>query len=131
MGIHRSRLVADDDHLQAALRFELGGQSKHLWIGLRLSKHEVAKLVARKGTLFKEHHPIQVFFERHLTLLVSLEDKAVTPVHLGPIELEVFSGALARQVVPSFVSNTPPTSTNSVVMGFGFCIFPGQRNATL
>ena len=54
MGIHRSRLVADDDHLQAALRFELGGQSKHLWIGLRLSKHEVAKLVARKGTLFKE-----------------------------------------------------------------------------
>ena len=32
---------------------------------------------------------------------MSLEDKAVTPVHLGPIELEVFSGALARQVVPS------------------------------
>jgi hypothetical protein len=95
-----ARLITNDDNLQAVLRLELGNEAKHLWIRLRLSEHEIAKLVSGKWPLLKEHHPSQIFFEGKLALLMGLEDETMALIHLHPIQHEVFCRAFARMMVP-------------------------------
>ncbi len=107
MGIHLARLITNDDNLQAVLRLELGDEAKHLWIWLRLGKHEVAKLIPGKWPLLKEHHPSQVFFKGELALLVGLEDETMTLIHLRPIQFEVFGRSFARKVVPTVGEQYP------------------------
>ena len=101
MGIDLARLITNDHNLQAVLRLESGKKAKHLWIRLRLSKHEVAKLIPGEWPLLKEHNPSQVFFERELVLFVGLEDETMTLIHLCPIQLEVFRRSFARKVIPT------------------------------
>jgi hypothetical protein len=101
MGIHLSRLIANHDSLEAVLSLDFRDQAKHLWIRLRLSKHELPKLVPRKGTLLEEHYLTQVFFERELSLLMCFEDETMTLIHLCPVQLEVFGRAFARKMVPT------------------------------
>jgi hypothetical protein len=58
-------------------------------VRLRLSEHEVPKLVAREYSLFIEHDPVEIFLKGEPTFFVRLEDQAMTLVHLRPIQMEV------------------------------------------
>jgi hypothetical protein len=107
MGIDLARLVADHYNLQTVLRPELGYQAKHLWKRLRLSKHEIAKLAARKRPLFMEHDPPQVFLEGEFALLVRLEDQTMTLIHLSPVQFEMFGRSIARKMFPSVGEQHP------------------------
>ena len=100
MGIHLARLITNDDNLETVLGLESSDETKHLWIRLRLSKHEVAKLIPRERSLLEEHHPPKVFFEGELALFVRLEDETMALIHLCPIQLEVFRRSFARKVIP-------------------------------
>ena len=101
MGIHLARLITNDDNLETVLGLESSDETKHLWIRLRLSKHEVAKLIPGEWPLLKEHYPSQVFFKGKLALLMGLEDETMTLIHLRPIQFEVFGRSFARKVVPT------------------------------
>jgi hypothetical protein len=48
----------------------------------------------------KSRNWFRVFFERELSLLVSLEHEPMSLIHLCPVQLKVFSGSLARKMVP-------------------------------
>ena len=107
MGIDLARLITNDDNLETVLSLELGDETKHHWIWLRLSKHKVAELVTGEWPLLKEHYPSQVFFKGKLALLMGLEDETMTLIHFHPIQLEVFGRSFARKVVPTIGEQYP------------------------
>jgi hypothetical protein len=105
--IDLTRFIANDDDLQPELNLELGYKFNHLWIRLRLSKHEVTKLIPGKRSLLIEHHPSQIFIEGELPFLVGLEDEAMTLIHFRPIQHEVFRRSSARVMVPPVGEQDP------------------------
>jgi len=107
MSIDLARLITDDDNFQAVPRLELANEPKHLWVRLRLSKHEVPKLAPGKWPFLKEHHPSQIFFKGELALLVCLEDETMALIHLSPIQLEVFGRSFACKMVPTVGEQDP------------------------
>jgi hypothetical protein len=107
VGIDLARLIDNDDNLQAVLSPELGNEDKHVWIRLRLSKHEVPKLVPGEWPLLKEHDPSQIFFKGELALLVRLKDETMTLIHLCPIQFEVVGRSFVREMVPTVGEQYP------------------------
>jgi hypothetical protein len=65
-GINLTRIIADKDDPHTVLSLEVCNEVKHLGPRLRLSNHEVAKLVPRKRSHFIGHHPIEVLFKGEL-----------------------------------------------------------------
>jgi hypothetical protein len=105
--IDRARFIADHDDLQAMPLFELSDEFDHPGVRLRLSEHEVPKLIPREGSLFIKDHPAKVFLKRELSFFVGLEDEAMSFIHLCPIKIEVRGRSFAGQMVPPIGEQDP------------------------
>ncbi len=66
ISINLTRIIADNVDRHTVLSLELCSEVKHLGPRLRLSNHEVAKLVPHKRSHFIGHHPTEVLFEGEL-----------------------------------------------------------------
>ena len=101
MRIQFPRLIADYRDFQPVPNLELSDQSDHLGIWLRLREHEPPKRRRGEGPLLVEYHPIEIFFERQLSLLVGIEGQVMPLLHFGKLEPEIHGRSPACLVVPS------------------------------
>jgi hypothetical protein len=101
----RCALTARDSLLTTTIfsyaALELSDKFDHPGVRLRLSEHEVPKLVPRECSLFIKDHPAEIFLKAKLSFFVGLEDQAMALVHLRPIQIEVLGRPFAGQMVPS------------------------------
>ena len=105
--IDLARFIANDDNLQTVLQFKFGNEPKHLWKGLGLSKHEIAKLIPGEWPFCIEDHPFQVFLEGELAFLMGLEDETMSLIHLRPAQPEVSCRSSACKMVPTVCKQYP------------------------
>jgi hypothetical protein len=99
--IHFTRLIADDNNLEAMPGFEFRDRLDHPWVWLRLGKHEVAKLTPRERSLLVKNYPAEVFLKGEPALFVRLEDETMSLIQVRPVEFEVLCCPLAGEMVPS------------------------------
>jgi hypothetical protein len=100
--------VADRNNLQSIPFLKLADQLYHLGMRLGLREHKFPKLSASKRSLLVEYHPTQIFFQRELSLLVSVEGQVMSMLHLGQLQFEVRRRPSAGMMIPPVGEQDPP-----------------------
>ena len=95
-----ARFVAHHGDLQSILCLDFAEQLDHLRMRLRLREHEAPKLSTGERSFLEEDHPIQIFFQRELSILVSGEVQLMPIFHLRPRQLEAFRRPSAGMMIP-------------------------------
>jgi hypothetical protein len=101
MVVQLTGLVTDHNYFQAVPLLKLNNQLDHPWVGFRLREHEAPKLIPGERALLIENHPIQVLFQRQLSLFVGIESQMMPTVHLGQFELEILCRPFAGSIIPT------------------------------